>query len=138
MNRALPSFAACLISQATAALIPGVVVAVLGWAWVGDGAGQIFAVLAAVGASWVASLAGAVPVALSLSTEPKRAVNAALASTAVRFLVVLALAAPLLLGGWFPRTTFVAALAASYLAMLLVDSLMAVRMIRRYMETTKA
>lgn len=138
MNRALPSFSACLISQAAAALVPAVVVAGIGWVWVGDGAGRTLAVLAAVGASWLASLAGAVPVALALSTEPKRAVNAALASTAVRFLVVLALAAPLLLGGWFPRTTFVAALAASYLMMLLVDSLVAVRMIRRYAETTQA
>lgn len=138
MNRALLSFAACLISQAVAALVPAVVVAGVGWVWVGDGAGQTLAVLAGVAASWVASLAGAVPVALALSTEPKRAVNAALASTAVRFLVVLALAAPLLLGGWFPRTTFAAALAGSYLMMLLVDSLMAVRMIRRYAETTPA
>ena len=138
MNRRLPSFAACLIFQAGAALVPGVVVAVLGWVWVGDGAGQTLAVLAAVAASWVASLAGAVPVALALSTEPKRAVNAALASTAVRFLVVLALAAPLLLGGWFPRTTLVAALAASYLMMLLVDSLVAVQMIHRYADTKHA
>jgi hypothetical protein len=138
MNRPLPSFAACLIKQAGAALVPAAVVAFLGWEWVGDDAGRKLAVVAAASASWIASLAGAVPLALALSTEPNRAVNAALASTAVRFLVVLALAAPLLLGGWFPQPTFVAALAASYLLMLLVDSLVAVRMIRRYTENTKA
>lgn len=138
MNRPLPSFAACLMFQAGAALVPAVIVAVIGWIWVGGGEGQTLAVLSAVGSSFVASVAGAVPIALAVSTDPKRAVNAALGSTAVRFLVILALAAPLLLGNWFPRTTFVAALAASYLMMLLVDSLTAVRMIRRYAETKNA
>jgi len=138
MNRPLPSFAACLMRLAGAALVPAMIVAGVGWVWVGDGAGLRLAVFAAVGSSFVASVAGAVPLALAISTEPKQAVNAALGSTAVRFLVILALAAPLLLGGWFPRNTFVAALAASYLMMLLVDSLMAVRMIRKHAETKNA
>jgi hypothetical protein len=96
------------------------------------------AVLAGCGASWLASCVGAVPIALAMTTAPQRAVNAVLAATTIRFLVVLALAAPLLLGNWFPRTVLVVSLAASYMLILLTDSLLAVRMIRRYSGMTSS
>jgi hypothetical protein len=73
-----------------------------------------------------------------MTTAPQRAVNAVLAATTIRFLVVLALAAPLLLGNWFPRTVLVVSLAASYMLILLTDSLLAVRMIRRYSGMTSS
>jgi hypothetical protein len=90
------------------------------------------AIAAGCAASWLASCVGAAPVALGVATAPQNAANAVLAGTALRFIVVLALAAPLLLGNWFPRTTLVVCLGISYLLILLTDSLLAVRMIRRY------
>jgi len=41
------------------------------------------------------------------------------------------LVVPLVLSGWFDRTVLVLFVAVSYLMMLLVDTLLAVRMIRR-------
>ncbi len=135
MRSALPTFAGCFALFAGTALIPAVVVAGVGIAAVDRSRDTVGAVLAGCGASWLASCVGAVPVALAMSSAPQRAVNAVLASTAIRFIVVLALAAPLLFGGWFPRTPLVVCLVASYIMILLTDSLLAVRMVGRSSET---
>ncbi len=131
-----PTFAACYATFAGVGLTAATIVAGVGWTLVGPTRAGLEAVLAGCAASWLASCVGAVPVALTITTAPQRAPNAVLAATALRFLVVLALAAPLLVGNWFPRTTLVVSLVASYMLILLTDSLLAVRMIRRYSGTT--
>jgi len=83
------------------------------------------------GVSWIASCIGALPTAAALSSRPKQATTAILASTMVRFITALILVVPLVLSGWFDRTVLVLFVAVSYLMMLLVDTLLAVRMIRR-------
>ncbi len=59
-----------------------------------------------------------------------------LASTLVRFVTVLALLTPLILSEWFDKTILVLFAAISYLMMLLVDTLLAVRIIQRAGEKT--
>ena len=95
----------------------------------------IESVLIGCGISWVASCAGAIPIALTVAARSNQAVNSVLASTAIRFTVVLILVAPLLLSGWFDRKALVMSLAASYLLTLLVDSMFAVRALRRPSES---
>jgi hypothetical protein len=56
---------------------------------------------------------------------------AILASTVVRFVTALFLVVPLTLSGWVDQTVFVLWVAISYLLMLLVDTGLAVRMLRR-------
>ena len=86
------------------------------------------------GVSWIAGCVGALPTAVALSSRPKQAATAVLASTMVRFITALVLVAPLVLSGWFDKTVLVFFVAISYLMMLLVDTLLAVRMIRRAEE----
>ena len=86
------------------------------------------------GVSWIASCIGAVPTAAALSSRPKQAATAGLTSTVVRFVTAMVLVVPLVLSGWFDRTVLVLFVAASYLMMLLVDTWLAVRIIRRAEE----
>jgi len=96
--------------------------------------GGAAAMLVGCGVSWIASCIGALPTAAALSSRPKQATTAILASTMVRFITALFLVVPLVLSGWFDRTVLVLFVAVSYLMMLLVDTLLAVRMIRRAEE----
>lgn len=88
------------------------------------------------GVSWIASCFGALPTAAALSSRPGQAGAAVLASTLVRFVTVLALLTPLILSEWFDKTILVLFAAISYLMMLLVDTLLAVRIIQRAGEKT--
>ena len=97
----------------------------------GEGA---VALLVGCGVSWVASCIGALPTAAALSSRPKQAATAVLTSTMVRFVTAIVLVVPLVLSGWFDRTVLVLFVAVSYLMMLLVDTLLAVRIIRRAEE----
>ncbi len=81
--------------------------------------------------SWIATCVGALPVSLSLASHPKEAATAVLTATMVRFIAALALVVPLVLSGWFDRKILVLFVAISYMLMLLVDTLLAVRVIRR-------
>lgn len=92
------------------------------------------AMLVGCGVSWIASCIGAIPTAVALSSRPKQAGTAILASTMVRFVTAIVLVVPLILSGWFDRTVLVLFVAVSYLMMLLVDTMLAVRMIRRAEE----
>ena len=83
----------------------------------------------------VSSHGGQLPgTAAALATRPKQAGTAVLASTMVRFVTALVLVVPLVLSGWFDKTVLVLFVAVSYLMMLMVDTLLAVRMIRRAEE----
>ena len=112
-----------VVGFVAAALVAGVGVCIAGRE-------SILAVLAGCGVSWISSCAGAIPLVVAVGDSPQKIANAVLASTAVRFLVVLALVAPLLLGGWFPGKPLAASLIASYLLLLTVDSVMGLRMLR--------
>jgi len=98
------------------------------------GGGGTAAMLVGCGVSWIAGCIGALPTAAALSSRPKQAGTAILASTMVRFITALVLVVPLVLSGWFDKTVLVLFVAVSYLMMLLVDTLLAVRMIRRAEE----
>ena len=98
------------------------------------GGGGAAALAAGCGVSWIASCIGALPTAAALSSRPKQAATAVLASTLVRFVTVIVLVVPLVLSGWFDRTVLVLFVAVSYLMILLVDTLLAVRIIRRAEE----
>ena len=92
-----------------------------------SGTGVIDAMFVGIGISLLASLIGAVPVGLAAARAPQKITQAVLASTALRFLAVLALAAPLLLTAWFDRLVMGVWVGISYLAMLVVDTVFAVR-----------
>lgn len=98
------------------------------------GSGGAAALAVGCGVSWIASCVGAVPTAAALSSRPKQAATAVLASTMVRFVTAIVLVVPLVLSGWFDRTVLVLFVAVSYLMMLLVDTLLAVWIIRRAEE----
>ena len=84
--------------------------------------------------SWIAGCIGSLPTASALSSRPKQVTTAVLASTMVRFMTALVLVVPLVLSGWFDKTVLVLIVAVSYLMMLMVDTMLAVRMIRRVQE----
>ena len=96
--------------------------------------GGATAMLVGCGVSLIASCIGAIPTAAALSSKPKQAGTAILASTMIRFVTALALVVPLIFSGWFDRTVLVLFVAVSYLLMLLVDTLLTVWMIRRAEE----
>ena len=96
--------------------------------------GGAAAMLVGCGVSWIASCIGALPTAAALSSRSKQPTTAILASTMVRFITALVLVVPVVLGGWFDKTVLVLFVAVSYLMMLMVDTLLAVRMIRRAEE----
>lgn len=119
------------------ALLSALVIAALGYVpavrttW-GGGARSL---LGGCSISWIASCAGALPLAVVLSRGPTgNAVTALLAATGVRFLTVLVLVVPAVFSGWFDRVSLVLWVAVSYLLMLAVDTLLAVRIIERLKE----
>ena len=97
----------------------------------GDAA--IWSMLAGCGVSWVASCVGAIPLA-TVSSRGTDSATAVLASTGVRFLVVLMLVVPLVFSGWVTRNVFVFWVGVSYLLMLFVDTTFALRLVKRRTE----
>lgn len=119
------------LSLPTALFVAGLGGAVVGFSWPD---GRWPSVVAGCGVSWLASCAGAIPVALAVSARSPQSFNAILGSTAARFLVVLVLVVPLTFCGWFDRVALVGSTAGSYLLMLLLDTVYAVRAIKRIGE----
>lgn len=95
------------------------------------GADHIVAMITGCAVSWMASCFGAIPLARALSRPSADTATAILTSTMIRFIVVLALVAPLTLSGWFDRIVFVVWVAISYLLLLAVDTCYAVRLMKR-------
>jgi predicted LPLAT superfamily acyltransferase len=91
------------------------------------GRDAVAAMAAGCGVSLLASFVGAVPVVRALAGDRTQLPMAVLASTAVRFLAVLALVVPLALSGWVERTVFVVWTGISYLVLLMADTWLAVR-----------
>ena len=122
---------------AGAALLSAAVVAGIGYFPTVRVAGHeaVWAMIAGCAVSWLASCLGAIPVALAMSARSRQTGQAILASTALRFLVVLLLVVPLALSGWFERTVLVLWVSISYLVLLVVDTAFAIRCMRRLMES---
>jgi hypothetical protein len=93
------------------------------------GADAVSAMPAGIGISLLAACAGAVPISLSVAGDPRKAPQAILTATAVRFLVVLAVTASVVLSNWFDRATLALWVGISYLAMLAVDTIYAIHIV---------
>lgn len=85
------------------------------------------AMLAGIAISLVAVCVGALPIGLAAQGDPTKRPQAILMATAVRFVVVLALTVSVVFSGWFDRAVFGLWVAISYLALLFVDTILAVR-----------
>jgi len=79
--------------------------------------------------SWISSCVGAIPLARGLAAGGTQPALAILYSTAFRFVTVLLLVVPLVLGSGLDRTAIVVWVALSYLVLLLVDTVFVVRMV---------
>lgn len=136
MTKARATFGGYYAAFVGIGLATAMVVAAIGYFPIVRFRGRDGAVALAVGCcvSWIAGCIGALPTASALSSRPKQVTTAILASTMVRFITALVLVVPLVLSGWFDKTVLVFFVAVSYLMMLLVDTLLAVRMIRRVEE----
>lgn len=91
-----------------------------------SGAGGVRAMFAGLAVAWLANLAGAVPMCLAVAQDGKRRLNAALASTAVRMVVVLLLVLSAALSGVFMLAPLLIWVAIGYLLLVAVDTTYAV------------
>ena len=82
------------------------------------------------GVSWLAGCLGAVAFARAVR-DPAKAGQSILTATAVRFVAVLMLVVPLVFSGLVDRRVFVVWVALSYVLLLLVETPLAVRLLRR-------
>jgi hypothetical protein len=112
-------------------ILTAVLVALLGyWPTVRmAGPGAVGAMLVGIAASLLAGLVGAVPVGLAAAAEPGKVPQAVMASTALRFIVVLGAAAAVILSGRFDRVVVAVWIAVSYMIMLVVDTAFAIRVV---------
>jgi len=98
------------------------------------GSAGLVAMFVGCAVSFIAACGGAVPIALAMSRRPKDVSMAILSATGVRFLVVLAMVAPLALSNRFETTAMVLWTGISYMLMLVVDTMFALRMMRRLVQ----
>ena len=80
--------------------------------------------------AWIAGIVGFVPGCLRIDQSPTAAARAFLAGPAIRFMVAATLGVPVALSGWVQRTPLLLWIALGYLAVLLVDTVMVVRLLR--------
>ena len=80
--------------------------------------------------AWIAGVVGFVPGCLRIDHSPTVAARAFLAGSAIRFFVAATLGVPVALSGWVPRTPLLLWIALGYLAVLLVDTAIVVRLLR--------
>lgn len=85
--------------------------------------------LAGIGVSLVAGCISTAPITRASLAEATGGPQAILLATTLRFLVALVLTASILLSGWFDRTVLVIWVGISYLSMLLMETLFAVRLL---------
>ncbi len=89
----------------------------------------------AIGISTIASLLGAIPLALAeQSAEPRQAATAVLTAQAVRMLAALLLTVAAVVSKWFAPVPLLAWLLASYLVLMVIDTVHAARLRRRQMR----
>jgi hypothetical protein len=116
-----------------AALVTAAVLIAAGWVPTQRIAGSaaLASLLAGVGTSLLASLAGAVPIALSRSRTPAARQTAMMGAMALRMAITLALFAALALTNAVPRAPLGLWTGVSYVCLLAVETGMAVWMVGR-------
>jgi hypothetical protein len=136
MPQTYPRIAARLTRLVLAALGTALVLGVAGYfpTKALAGAGRMAGLPVGIGVSLVASIGGSIALVVSLGGKPVNAPVAVMLGTAVRFMIVLGATAALLLSGWLDRVVFVVWVAISYMVMLLVDTIVAVRMMAAVRE----
>ena len=95
------------------------------------GPSALGAMVAGVAISLVAGCLGSIPIALAGQRDATKTPQAILAATVLRFLAVLALAASVLLSGWFDRAVLAFWVGLSYLVMLVIDTMYAIHVVAR-------
>ncbi len=136
MNKSRPTPVGVFVTLVGVALLTTGLIAVLACvatASMPDGP-PVGAIVTGCGISWLASCAGAVPIASALASKSPQLATAILMATAVRFVAVLVLVVPLVLSDWFDRTTLVVCVGVSYLLTLLLDTLIAIQKMKRVFE----
>jgi hypothetical protein len=109
----------------------GVVAGLLGWyptVRIAGGA-ALGSMIGGIAISFVAGCVGAIPVALAGQADPTKAPQSILAATMLRFVVALGLVLPAIFSGWFERGVLALWVGISYLAMLVVDTIFAIRIL---------
>lgn len=137
MRRASDGSLRHFIRFAVQILGAGALLAALGWLPTrhlgGDAA--LLAMGVAIGISTIASLVGAIPLALAeQSAEPRQAATAVLTAQAVRMLTALLLTVAAVVSKWFDPVPLLAWLLASYLVLMVIDTVHAARLRRRQMR----
>ncbi len=89
----------------------------------------IGAMLAGIGISLLAGLVGAVPIGLASQGDPMKKPQAILLATTIRFIIAAAVTVSVVLSGWFDPVVLGLWVGISYLAMLFVDAICAVRIL---------
>ena len=84
------------------------------------------------GISWVAGCVGAIPVSSALAMDATKTGLAILASTVLRFLTVLLIVIPIALLSDSSRVALVSWVGGGYLAMLTVDTVLAIYLMKRF------
>ena len=95
------------------------------------GPSALGAMVAGVAISLVAGCLGSIPIALAGQRDATKTPQAILLATVLRFLAVLALAASVLLSGWFDHAVLGFWVGLSYLVMLVVDTMYAIHLVAR-------
>jgi hypothetical protein len=131
MHEGLQVFARKYLFLAAAGVATALALALLGYFPTVRLAGSqaLTGMLVGIGVSLLAGLLGAVPVGLTAVRAPQKVPQAVLLSTALRLVVVLALAASAILSGWFDRIVVGVWAGVSYLAVLAVDTVFAVHIV---------
>ena len=111
-----------------------VAVAVFGLCWLYSGE-SLVAKAAGCGISLIASWLGAIPLALGRTADVQSRLQLSLVSMALRLGLVVLLGVTATLSGRFDRTPLLLSLAASYLALVVVDTGYALRLFRKAAET---
>jgi len=93
------------------------------------GAAALTSMAAGIGISLLVSCIGALPVSFSAGGDPMRMPTVVMGATALRFVPALGLTAAAALSGLFNRNVLVMWVALSYLALLAVDTVYAVRLV---------
>ena len=91
------------------------------------GPGAVSAMLAGCAISLVASIVGSIPIIVASRGPGRQMPTAVMLSTALRLMVVLALALSAALSGWFERAPLLVWVAISYVLLLATDTVFAVR-----------
>ncbi len=94
------------------------------------GRDAVWALAAGCGASWLASCVGAIPVARAQAQRSTQPGMAIMASTTLRFLTALLVVAVLILSGWQHPKVLAVWVGISYLLMLAVDTVFAVKIMK--------